>query len=323
MLLPKQKMSKSSMTEAEKGNCMSLITIFITPKGFDRDHIALIQRNAIKSWKALGEDVDILLIGDDPGVEENAEKLGVRHIRDVKRNSSGTPMLDDIFRIARENSDSPLLAYVNADIILKRDFVETSRKILEQEKEFLLVGQRWDLDVRRDLDFSEGWESEFDKDLAARGRRHPAGGSDYFVYPREIFKEIPPFAIGRSGWDNWMFYEARVKGWKLINCSGAINIIHQDHDYAHLPNGLPHYRQPESDENVKAAGGKRTIFTLLDCNYEADESCEIKKVPLTKKKLLREMEIFPLVILKSMALGNLSFALFHPKKAYTEFRNRR
>ena len=301
---------------------MSLITIFITPKGFDRDHIALIQRNAIRSWKALGADVDILLIGDDPGVEENAKALGVRYVRDVKRNASGTPMLDDIFRIARENSDSPLLAYVNADIILKRDFVETSRKILDREKKFLLVGQRWDLDVQVDLEFPQGWESEFDKDLAARGCRHPAGGSDYFVYPRDIFTSIPPFAIGRSGWDNWMFYEARVKGWKLINCSNAINIIHQDHDYAHLPNGLPHYRQPESAENVKAAGGKRTIFTLLDCDYELDENGDLRRVHMNKKKLLREMEIFPLVTLKSKTLGDASFALFHPKKAYAEFRNR-
>ena len=302
---------------------MSLITIFITPKGFDRDHIALIQRNAVRSWKALGSDVDILLIGDDPGVEENAKALGVRHIREVKRNASGTPMLDDIFRLARENSDSPLLAYVNADIILKRDFVDISRKILEKEKEFLLVGQRWDLDVQTDLDFSEGWESAFDEDLKARGRRHPAGGSDYFVYPRGIFQEIPAFAIGRSGWDNWMFYEARCRGWKLINCSNALNIIHQDHDYAHLPNGLPHYRQPESAENVKAAGGKRTIFTLLDCNYKADETGAVSRIPLdNKKKILREIEIFPLVTLKSKALGNASFALFHPKKAYSEFRNR-
>ncbi len=301
---------------------MSLITIFITPKGFDRDHIAMIQRNAIRSWKALGNDVDILLIGDDPGVEENAKALDVRYVKDVKRNSSGTPMLDDIFRIAREESDSPLLAYVNADIILKSDFVEISRKIMGQEKEFLLVGQRWDLDVRKDLCFEGDWEKEFDADLAARGRRHPAGGSDYFVYPRNVFTSIPAFAIGRSGWDNWMFYEARLKGWKLINCSKAINIIHQDHDYAHLPNGLPHYRQPESAENVKAAGGKRTIFTLLDCNYELDEAGNILRPAMNKKKVLREMEIFPLVSLKSKVLGDAAFALFHPKKAYSEFRNR-
>ena len=301
---------------------MSLITIFITPKGFDRDHIAMIQRNAIRSWKALGDEVDILLIGDDPGVEENAKALGVRHIKEVKRNSSGTPMLDDIFRIARDHSDSPLLAYVNADIILKRDFVDISGKMLKETDKFLLVGQRWDLDVRKDLFFEDGWEAEFDKDLAERGRRHPAGGSDYFIYPREIFTSIPAFAIGRSGWDNWMFYEARFRSWKLINCSDSINIIHQDHDYAHLPNGLPHYRQPESAENVKAAGGKRTIFSLLDCNYELDADGTLTKPRMDKKKLLREMEIFPLVTLKSKMLGEAAFALFHPKKAYSEFRNR-
>ncbi len=301
---------------------MSFMTIFITPKGFDREHIAMIQRNAIRSWKALGNDVDIILIGDDPGVEENAEMLGVRFFRDVRRNSSGTPMLDDIFRIARENSDSPVLAYVNADIILKKDFLDITKKIMAEEDKFLLVGQRWDLDVRKDLEFSDGWEISFDQDLASRGRRHPAGGSDYFIFPRDIFTSIPAFAIGRSGWDNWMFYEARVKGWKLINCSKSINIIHQDHDYAHLPNGLPHYRQPESAENVKAAGGKRTIFTLLDCNYETDESGNISTPKLSKQKLLREIEIFPLVTLKSKILGDASFAVFHPKKAYSEFRNR-
>ena len=301
---------------------MSFMTIFITPKGFDREHIAMIQRNAIRSWKALGNEVDIILIGDDPGVEENAEMLGVRFFRDVRRNSSGTPMLDDIFRIARENSDSPVLAYVNADIILKKDFLDITKKIMAEEDKFLLVGQRWDLDVRKDLEFPDGWEISFDQDLASRGRRHPAGGSDYFIFPRDIFTSIPAFAIGRSGWDNWMFYEARVKGWKLINCSKSINIIHQDHDYAHLPNGLPHYRQPESAENVKAAGGKRTIFTLLDCNYETDENGNISTPKLSKKKLLREIEIFPLVTLKSKILGDASFAVFHPKKAYSEFRNR-
>ena len=31
---------------------MSEMTIFISPKGFDRAHIALIQMNAIRSWKA-------------------------------------------------------------------------------------------------------------------------------------------------------------------------------------------------------------------------------------------------------------------------------
>ena len=89
---------------------MTTMTIFISPKPFNREHIATIQWNAIQSWKQLGEDVDIVLIGEDIGVREAAEELGVRYIAEVKRNESGTPLLSDIFALARDTSDSPLLA---------------------------------------------------------------------------------------------------------------------------------------------------------------------------------------------------------------------
>lgn len=301
---------------------MNLITIFITPKAFNRDHIAVIQRNAVQSWKQLGEDVDIVLIGDDQGVEEAAIDLGVRHIPHVKRNQSGTPLLSDIFTLARDTSISPLLAYVNADIILLPNFLETAKKVLEREKQFLLVGQRWDLDVREELNFSEGWLERLTADLKTRGRRHPAGGSDYFIFPRSCFIKLPEFAIGRSGWDNWMLYEARLQGWKLINCSDTIDIIHQDHDYAHLPDGQPHYRQQESFDNVKLAGGNRTVFTLLDCNWEMGKDGLLQRPQKTGKKILREIEIFPLVKLKSKPLGEAAFAIFHPQKAYGELRKK-
>jgi hypothetical protein len=37
---------------------------------------------------------------------------------------------------------------------------------------------------------------------------------------------------------------------------------------------------------------------------------------------VREIEIFPLVKLKSRLLGELFFALFHPRKAWGEWRGR-
>ena len=47
-------------------------------------------------------------------------------------------------------------------------------------------------------------------EVKTRGRLHPPGGSDYFIFPRNCFTKIPNFAIGRAGWDNWMFYHARM-----------------------------------------------------------------------------------------------------------------
>ena len=71
---------------------MSLLTIFTAPKPFTNPHIATIQRNAIRSWLALPE-VEVVLIGEEAGMAEVAVELGVRHIPDVKRNASGTPLM--------------------------------------------------------------------------------------------------------------------------------------------------------------------------------------------------------------------------------------
>jgi len=298
---------------------MAEITIFTAPKPFTNPHIALIQRNAIESWTHLGEDVEVLVIGDEEGIGEVCEELKVRHLPDVKRNNSGTPLVSSIFQMAREASDSPVLVYVNADVIFFPEMVERINLVADKEKNFLLVGQRWDLDLREQIDFSGDWVAWLNQEVASRGRLHPRGGSDYFVFPRVCFSDMPEFAIGRAGWDNWMFYKARYEGWKLIDSTQDIRIIHQDHDYSHLPQGQPHYRLPETEENVRLAGGKRTIFNLLDADF-ALESGEIKQARMTNEKWLREVEIFPLVKLHSYSLGQLMFALFHPQKAWKEFR---
>ena len=299
---------------------MSLLTIFTAPKPFTNPHINIIQRNAIQSWLHLGPDVQVILIGDEDGLAETAQEFGVLYLPDVEMNAQGTPLVSSIFSLAREASNSQLLAYVNADILIKPDFVNTAREVSAQQNKFLLVGQRWDLDVREELDFSEGWVDRLTARTEAEGRLHPRGGSDYFIYPRSCFEEIPAFAIGRAGWDNWMFYKARYENWPLIDSTKSIQIIHQDHDYSHLPKGQPHYRLPETLENIRLAGGKRTIFNLLDADHEL-ENGQICPVSQNSEKFWREVEIFPLVKLHSYGLGQVFFAIFHPMKAYREFRS--
>jgi len=279
----------------------------------------MIQRNALRSWKELGADVDVLLMGAEEGAAEAAAELGLRFVPRIPRNPQGTPLLSAMFELAREHSDSPLLAYANADILLLPDFLETARSTAGQLERFLLVSQRWDLDVTAPLDFSTGWQERLRADIRQRGRLHPRGGSDIFIYPRECFTQLPDFAIGRSGWDNWMFYEARRRGWSLVDATGEITLVHQDHDYSHLPGGRPHYRQPESAENVHLAGGNRRIFTLADIDRRLVDG-QVRRVPLSWKKFWREVEIFPLVRLHSSLLADLFFAVFHPYRAYGEFR---
>ncbi len=298
-----------------------LLTIFTAPKPFINPHIAMIQRNALRSWLALGDEVEALLIGDEAGVAEVSAELGIRHLPQVERNAYGTPLIRSIFDLARQHGGGKLLAYVNADIVLLPDFVTAAKQAASSFSHFLMVGQRWDVDVRQPLDFEGDWASRLRQFALSEGHLHPPGGSDYFIFPRACFEQVPPMAVGRAGWDNWMIYAARAAGWPVIDASPSVMILHQNHDYSHLPGGQPHYRLPETKENVRLGGGKLTIFKLADATH-ALNAAGVVRLPLKGEKLRREIEIFPLVRLHSPALAWLTFAVFHPYPAYAEARKR-
>jgi hypothetical protein len=300
---------------------VTFLTIFTAPKPFTNPHIATIQRNALCSWKNLGPEVEVILVGEEAGLAEAAADLGLAHLPQVRRNAQGTPLVSSIFSLARSHSSTPVYAYVNADILLMPDFIQAARQVASQVERFLIVGQRWDLDVTRELDFSPGWPERLAAEVQSRGRLHPPSGSDYFIFPQACFRDVPAFAIGRAGWDNWMIYSARREGWPVIDATRAIQIVHQDHDYSHLPGSQSHYRLPETAENVRLAGGRRTIFSLADADYSL-QAGRLSRLPRRGARLRREIEIFPLVRLKSRPLGELFFAVFHPVKAWGEWRGR-
>jgi hypothetical protein len=298
-----------------------LLTIFTAPKPFTNPHISLIQCNAIQSWQHLDDEVNVVVIGDEPGIAEFAAEAGIQHLPEVACNPLGTPLVSSIFAMARQISTSPLLAYVNADILLTPQFFNVARQVYCQVNKFLIVGQRYDLNLEQPLDFIPGWDLYLLSDLQIRGRLHSPAGSDYFIFPRSCFTDIPKFAVGRAGWDNWMLFHARSQHYPIVDASASIVAIHQDHDYSHLPNGQPHYRLPESSENIRLAGGRRMIFTLEDADCYIHNG-HLHRIPLHPRKLMREIEIFPLTRLHSHPMADIFFSIFHPIKAWKEWRGR-
>jgi len=242
-----------------------MLTIFSVPKAF-RDHTSIIQTNAIHSWLMLRPQPEIILFGNDEGTAITASQLGIRHVPDVQCNEYGTPLLNSIFRTAQDIASNPLTCYINADIILLSDFMPAIRQI--HMPSFLLIGQRWDLDLTEAIDFvNPVWEKELRARLAEKGKLHPPTGIDYFVFPRNMYAEIPAFAIGRTTWDNWLIYRARFLGIPVIDATEVVVAIHQNHGYEHLPQSAEGpWKGPERNRNLELAGGLAHVFHLEDAN---------------------------------------------------------
>ena len=271
---------------------MSQITLFSAPKPFTDPHIATIQRNAIRSWTLL-PDVDVILLGEETGLAEAARELGVRHIPHVERNANGTPLISSMVELARETSSSDLLCIINADMILMSDFLDAARKTFQQRGTFVLLSQRWDLDVTEPIEFTVDWQGHLRSTVHRQGFLHRPAGSDFFLFPRSCYTGIPDFTIGRAGWDNWMIYKARREGWPVIDCTPSVMIVHQNHDYSHLPGGKPHYEHPDTNENIRLAGGQASIrYTILDATHQLDADGTLVRPKMTSERFTRKLELF-------------------------------
>jgi len=242
-----------------------VLTIFSTPKPF-KGHEAIIQKNAIKSWTLLRPQCEVILIGDEDGSLETARELNIRHEPNVYRNEHGAKYLNHIFEHAQQMASHDLLCYVNCDIILADDFIKAVQKVYSLQKKFLMVGKRWDLDINDTWDFDQPrWEENLRSLALTRGRQQTAAWIDYFVFTRGTFQTMPPFVIGRIGWDNWLIWKARSSKIPVIDCSSSIVAIHQNHNYAYHPQGRSGvWEGEEARRNLKLAGGRRHIYHMSE-----------------------------------------------------------
>jgi hypothetical protein len=186
-----------------------MLSIVSAPKAFDDEHVSRIQRNALRSWLALGSDVEVLLLGDEAGIPEIAETFGVRCSPVTMRAKSGAPLINELFALARQQARYETVCYLNADIILMEDFLPSVQIVMERFPLFLIVGNRVDLEMKDELHIQENWREDLHQKINEVGKPHPPMGSDYFIYRKGQFADMPSFALGRAGWDNWMMYKAR------------------------------------------------------------------------------------------------------------------
>ena len=234
-----------------------MLTVFSTPKPFN-GHSSVIQRNALKSWTLLHPDVEVILFGDEEGTAEACKDLDIRHEPQVRRNEYGTKYLNYIFDRARELASHKILCYANCDIMLTSDFRSALELVSKAHRRFLIIGKRWDTEITAPWDFSRpDWQVQLRSRAQREGRQNGPSWVDYFCFSNDLYyQKMPPFLIGRNGWDPWLTWHAYNTGVPLIDASRAVLAVHQNHDYAYLKAGaVPLHKDAEVFHNWKLGHG--------------------------------------------------------------------
>jgi hypothetical protein len=115
------------------------------------------------------------------------------------------------------------------------------------------------MDVTESISFERSeWEAELREKALREGRR--GGGSDFFIFPKELYDDILPFALGKGYWDCWIIWKARKLGAKVYDATDVCLPIHQNHDYGFLQKGQIFSDHPEVKTNYRLVGGWRYFF---------------------------------------------------------------
>jgi len=250
-----------------------MLTLFAMPKPF-RGHIAVIQCNAIGSWARLHPSCEIVLFGDEDGTRKVAKEFGIRHVPEIARNEFGTPLVSDLFERAQRLATHELLCYVNNDIILMDGFKRAVDRVSHWRESFLMAGQSWNMEISERVDFDQPeWEKRFTDLVRQKGKSRGPSYIDYFVFPRGFYNQLPPFALGRAGFDNWLIWKARAQKAAVVDASRVVIAVHQDHEYSHVPYGRKwSYRGPEARRNLELAGGTKHYYRIHDATHRLTQT---------------------------------------------------
>jgi len=305
-----------------------MITFFTSPKSFE-GLFDIIQRNAILSWLKSCPSCEIILFGDDRGTSQVADEYGLIHNPKVSRNEFGRPLINSIFTNAVKTATNDILCYINTDIIILPDF-PTIVEAFNKKERFLVVGRRWNLDVTESINFEEGsWGDKLRNRARSVGRLFTPDGIDYFVFTPELWDEIPPFAIGRPAWDNWMIYKARSLRVPVIDVTDAVTVIHQNHHYQYqIEEGrrVHPFDSLEARRNLELAGRLSHTFNVLDAShYVKDGDIRSGLLRLNIKTLKHNLELLSVWYdegLLGYATKTLSSFLYIIEKTYKKGRDK-
>ena len=167
----------------------------------------------------------------DTGVRRFVETLNtpaLQYSDELAQDRAGQDRLDSLFTIAlAHRGNSRALMMLNSDCFVGPDFPAILEATIPKHGDFLITGVRFVFPEHDQLEFNPLNQSIAEyaaEHILSPGpkRYNPIRHDmlDFFAF-REKYRFVPPFRIGKSVWDNWLFAEAhdRLK-WTTI--SGGI-----------------------------------------------------------------------------------------------------
>ena len=249
-----------------------MITFITTPRYF-KGIFKNIQTNAISSWLNIIGDKEILLFDVEKPLDEIKKHNNVIIINDIKVNSFGTPLISDLLCKGQHLGKGPIFCFINCDIILPHNFLQTAIICQNKFNKFLMIGHRNDLEFNNEVDFSDSnQENKFWEYAKKNAKKHGSWGIDYFVFTSGVWETIPDFAIGRFMYDNWLIWQARRNRIPVIDASNDIMAIHQNHGYFTKGfSGEKSVREGKEAEENKRLFGNAWNFSIQDSTHEIRE----------------------------------------------------
>lgn len=270
-----------------------MLTLFTTAKPFT-GHAGIIQRNALRSWKLLHPQAEVILFGDEEGAAEVCEELDLRHEPHVERHESGMKYLNYLLDRAQGIARHKYLCYLNCDIILLEDFRAAFEIACRWRAQFLLVSRRWDTDVAKPINFNNPtWAADLRRKALSEGLKQRETYVDFFVFQRGVYTDVPSLVVGRSYWDWWFVGRALEIGIPVVDCSDFVVPVHQNHDYGYHPAGkMGTHEDGLAMRNYELAGGEARLRWIDDATHRLRCSGHISFNPRRYKRTFREMRRF-------------------------------
>jgi hypothetical protein len=167
-----------------------------------------------------------------------------------------------------------LQVYANCDILFNYRLVDAISSARKLFPEFLLIGERLDLEpgVSVDVD-TEGWFDSLPELLRTGGLRNRCGSHamDYFGFIRNMWKELPPVFMGRALCDQALLHYCFCNAIPVVDGSRFIAAIHQYHDYSHIGRGKEEvYWGRDRSIMAKAHGLRHSLPVVSDGQWYVD-----------------------------------------------------